>query len=264
MTMRQDDMNPMQITDGAIREMFDRRSRQADAEDLRAMILAATVGERQRRGWYGVLRSHSPSGPARVLVLALITIAAVVGAVAGAAALRDDLEPRATAANFVRPFDFVMPAAGGLRMRVGKSAMVAWTSGPDLSPPPPPDNVSGGRQPSPSEQRGIIVGSAEAAWSHGGGGRFTLKTDPHEFLTDLHDIAGVQMSEITRQPWGATGVDRDVVGAGGTDIHVSGGMQGLGVSDYALLTIPSRLTVADIDGVTVFVLVWALTAEDLD
>ena len=53
-------------------------------------------------------------------------------------------------------------------------------------------------------------------------------------------------------------------GAGGTDIHVSGGMQGLGVSDYALLTIPSRLTVADIDGVTVFVLVWALTAEDLD
>ena len=135
--MRQDDMNPMQITDGAIREMFDRRSRQADAEDLRAMILAATVGERQRRGWYGVLRSHSPSGPARVLVLALITIAAVVGAVVGAAALRDDLVPRATAANFVRPFDFVMPAAVGLRLRVGKSAMVAWTSGPDLSPPPP-------------------------------------------------------------------------------------------------------------------------------
>ena len=265
MNMRQDDTSPMQITDAAIREMFDRRARQAGTEDLRPLILAATAGERQRHGWQSALRSIFPSGPARVLVLALITIAAVAGAVVGAAALRDDLEPRATAATFVRPFDFVMPAAGELRSRVDGNQMVAWTSGPDLSPPPSPDGVSGGRQPSPAERRGIIVGSAEAAWSHGGGGRFMLKTEPNAFLTDLRDIAGVQMSDITGATLGGRpALTAFLSGAGGTDIHVSGSLQGLSVGNYAMVNIPSRLTVADIDGVTVFVLVWARTAEDLD
>lgn len=143
--------------------------------------------------------------------------------------------------------------------------MVAWTNGPDLSPPPPPDSVSGNRQPSPSERRGIIVGSARAAWSHGGAGRFMLKTEPHAFLTDLQDIAGVQMSVITEATLGGRpALTAMLSGARGTDIHVSGGMQGLATGTYAMVNIPSRLTVADIDGMTVFVLVWARTADDLD
>jgi hypothetical protein len=265
MTMQQDDVTATTTTDAAIRAMFERRTRQADVEDLRTSILVAIADERQRRGLRALVRRLLPTAPSRVLVLALITTAAVAGGLVVSGVLRVDLDQRGTAASFVRPFDFVIPTVDRLRLRIEGSGMVAWTNGPDLSPTPSPDSVSSGRQPSPSERRGIIVGSADSAWSHGGGGRFMLKTEPHAFLTDLHDNAGVQMSDINEATLGGRPALTVLLsGAGGTDIHVSGGMQGLASGPYALVNLPSRLTVADIDGVTVFVLVWARTADDLD
>ena len=264
--MKHDEARPAFTTDATIREMFDRRARRGDAEDLRAVILAATADEGQLRGWQSVLRSILPSGPARVLVLALVTTAAVAAGVIGSGAVRVDPGPRATAATFVRPFDYVAPADGSIRLSLGgRGAMVAWVSGPDFPPEPSTDGFNAGQQPFPSQRRGIIVGSAEAAWGHGGSGRFTLKTDPRAFLTDLRDIAGVQMSDITATTLaGKPALTATLSGVGGTDIHVSGSMQGLTTGNFAMLNNPSRLTVADIDGVTVFVLVWARTAEDLD
>jgi hypothetical protein len=46
------------------------------------------------------------------------------------------------------------------------------------------------------------------------------------------------------------------------DLHVGGHIQGLSV-DYVVLTMPSRLILADVDGVTTLADVWARTADDL-
>jgi hypothetical protein len=52
-------------------------------------------------------------------------------------------------------------------------------------------------------------------------------------------------------------------GHGGSDIHVTGRMLGLS-GTYAQVTMPSRLIVSEVDGSTIFVLIWARTAEGLD
>ncbi len=91
-----------------------------------------------------------------------------------------------------------------------------------------------------------------------------LKTAPAELLADLRDNTGVHMGTIEetvldgRPAWTAM-----LSGVGGYDIHVTGRMKGLS-GDFVILTIPSRLTVTEVDGTTVFILTWARTAADLD
>ena len=53
--------------------------------------------------------------------------------------------------------------------------------------------------------------------------------------------------------------DGTVPGTRGNDVHLAGRMQGLGGQEFVLVNVPSRLIVADIDGDTVFVLIWART-----
>ena len=49
------------------------------------------------------------------------------------------------------------------------------------------------------------------------------------------------------------------------DIHVRGSMEhGLTqYEDYVVVDAPARLTVADVDGTTIFILVWARTPDEL-
>ena len=263
--MRQDDATATATTDAAIKAMFERRARSDDGEDLRASILVMTRDQAQRRRWYAALRSILPPGSTRVLVLALIALAATAGGLFASGALRDDVVRWTTIEAFVRPFDVAMPADGGIRLKPRpRSQMVAWVSGPER--PWPSMHVNAGQQPKPPDGRGIIVGSAaEGAWSHGGGGRFILKTEPRAFLDDLRDIAAVDMSDITETSLGGRAAWSVMLsGAGGIDIHTAGGNLIGDTNDYALLGNPARLTVADVDGVTVFVMIWAWTAEDLD
>lgn len=263
--MLQDDVTATTTTDAAIRAMFERRARSDGADGLRASILVTTRNQRQHRRWYAAVQSVLPTGLTRVSVLALIALAAIASVLVGSGALPDDVVQRSTVEAFVRPFDVVMPADGGIRLKSRPAShMVAWVSGPDR--PWPSDTVNAGQQPSPADRRGIIVGSAaEGAWSHGGGGRFILKTEPRAFLDDLRDIAGVEMSDITEVSLGGRpALTVMLSGAGGIDIHTSGSSTGVSTGNYALLSNPSRLTVADVDGVTVFVMAWAWTAEDLD
>lgn len=177
-----------------------------------------------------------------------------------------DSRPGTLATDFInRPFEYVIPAGSAIRRLDGGGVreLVKWVEGPDVAPDPTPDGIDGG-QPRPEDLRGVILGSAEEAWSHGGAGRFMLRTAPAELLADLRDISGVRMGTIQATLLdGRPAFTTMLSGVGGSDIHVTGRMKGLS-GNFVLLTIPSRLTVAEVDGTTVFVLTWARTATDLD
>ena len=163
----------------------------------------------------------------------------------------------ATAVGFVRPFDYVIPVDSGIRPTLdGHGPLVAFVAGADIPPDLAPASGDPRMQPTASSARGVIVASGEEAVGHGRSARFTLRAGPAEFLADLRDTAGVHMgptTETTLDGWPALTVM--LPGIGGPDIHVG--------RSYVLLTIPSRLVVAEIDGTTVFILTWARTADDL-
>jgi hypothetical protein len=52
-------------------------------------------------------------------------------------------------------------------------------------------------------------------------------------------------------------------GHSGSDIHVDGQMRGLG-GTYVMVNMPSRLMVSEVDGETVFILIWARTDQELE
>lgn len=159
-------------------------------------------------------------------------------------------------ASFVRPFAYTIPAGSGLKI-VRESPFFSL--------------VGGGS----TDDRGIVIASAETAWTHGASGRFALRSAPADFLADLRDSASVDTA-------GAIGIDLSAAaattldgrpalmaatspgGRTGYDIHVVGSMEGLtGGTPVILLAFPYRLIVTEVDGVTVFVQIWARSDTDL-
>lgn len=208
-----------------------------------------------------------PAASGRTLLLGLLVLALVAIGLAGASALRRDPSPMAPLREsaFVVPFEYSVPPGSLIRSTVSNSAMVAWVGGPDVVPSPF-EAGNPAQQPAPSNVRGIIIGRGSEAWSHSSSGRFMLRTSPAGFLLDLREIANVSMGTIEQTTLdGRTALVTSLPGAGGTDIHVTGHMQGLGsISSYAIVNLPSSLIVADIDGTTVFILIWARTVADLE
>lgn len=269
MTMMRDSGTTQAPTDAAIKAMFDHRARRADAVDLRGPILTATSSQRQRGRWRVLLPVLVPPRLTRVLVLALIAAAFVALGVVGSGALRGDLPPvltpTATAAGFERPFEYAIPPDSTIRSSVGarRREVFAWVDGPILPFGAESIEPYGGQNPA-GNARGIIIASAEQAWSHGNSGRFMLRTAPSEFITDLRDTASVPMGSIDETTLdGRPALTTMLPGTGGTDIHVRGPITGLSLDNYVLVNLPSRLIVADIDGTTVFLLIWARTDADL-
>lgn len=255
---------PMETTpttmDAAIRAMLDRRAGQAEPVGLRGEILGATLSQPQARGWRIGLPTLLPPGLTRTLVLGLIAAAIVGVGLLGVGLLQDSSPaPTRSADVFIRPFAYAIPSDRTIRMTAVKRELVTWIAGPDL--PRDPDDMD---PPPGSANAGIVVGSAETAWSHGPDGRFMLRTAPAEFLADLRDSGGVSMGEIVETTLdGRAALTVILPGTGGSDIHVNGPVQGLS-RDFVMVNVPARLTVADVDGATVFVLIWARTANGLD
>jgi hypothetical protein len=266
--------------DGLLRSLLEVRGPQSAPDSVVTAALAEVRSTSQRRpivlaldrrSWpphragMGVVLSALRSNQARVLLLALIATALVALGLAAIGALRP---PTSTAIDntFVQPFEYSIPADSSIRPS-GRHVreMVAWVDGPDVSPSPTPEDVLPGMEPTPWSARGIIVGYGSEAWSHGPEGRFMLRTTPAEFLADLRDIAGTPMGPIVETTLdGRPALTTTLPGTGGSDIHVSGRMLGLaGGAPYALVTMPSRLIITEIDGTTVFVLIWARTGADL-
>jgi hypothetical protein len=214
------------------------------------------------RGPHGVFPSIVRSPVARAFMVSLLILVLVALALAGAGVLRPDPKTTATAA-FIRPFEYELPPGSLIRPSAELGSLVSWVRAPEGGPSPSILIVNA-QQPADADLRGIIVGSGEHAWSHSASGRFLLRTEPAGFLADLRDTAQVPMGAITE-----TTLDRrpamttDLPGTGGSDIHVNGNMPGLAIGTYALVTLPSRLIVADVDGTTVFILIWARTETDL-
>ena len=261
----------MGLTDAAIKAMLDRRAGRADFVDLRGPILTATRSERQRRGWRVGHPVLVHPWLARALLLAAVVTAIAGLGLIGSSALQTDQAQRGTAAEFLRPFTYARPADEAFKSVGGGSRnMVAWVLLPDRPGRPDPSHSATARQPSISGVKGIVVASAGQAWAHGNGGRFNVQRAPSGFIADLRDVGRVPMGAVadtTLAGYPALTVmllGTDVVGADITDVHVTANTPLSGLTgDNVLLNLPSRLIVADIDGETIFILIWARTPDDL-
>ena len=137
--------------------------------------------------------------------------------------LSDEPEPAGAAARFIRPFAYAIPDDPTIRLTAGRREVVVWILGAEIPSAPNTANPIGG-----SGAAGIVVGFAETAWSHGGPGQFMLRTEPADFLADLRDTAGVSMGEVVPTTLdGRPALTVMLPGRGGSDIHVSGSMNGL-------------------------------------
>ena len=122
--------------------------------------------------------------------------------------------------------------------------------------------------PALPNERGVTVAVVDHGVVHecGGSGRdVEIRHPPAELLEDIETIAGVALADPTSTTLnGYPGLftSRTEGSADcGADLHLSGG--GLG-SPYFLLTNPAQTIVADVDGLTVFVDIWASTDAELE
>jgi hypothetical protein len=272
MTMHDDPARLPRVTDAAIAAMFDQRARRGDTSGLRDLILATTTTTAQERRWYPQGRALVPRPLAFAFIAALLALAVVALALLGSGAIRQDPGPKATTEWFERPFEYAIPAGSGLRLAADgpRRAVIAWIVGPHL-PPPSNDPVQGGvvpdfggQRPDSGDVRGVIVASGERAWSHAGD-RYFLDPAPAAFIADLRDRSGVAMGPIVETSLdGRPALTTVLTGTGENDIHVDGPTTGLVSGPFVLVNNPARLTVTEVDGETIFLLIWARTTTDLD
>jgi hypothetical protein len=268
MTMRDDRTTVHAVSDAAIASMFDRRARRSDGADLRSSILAATASAPQVRRWRLEMSALVSTRMQRLLVVGLIVIALAALALIGSGAFRQDRIPKATTEWFLRPFEYAIPAASALRPAADGPHYdaIAWVEGGNFPRGINEDPPYGGQLPGSGGVRGIIVATGEHAWSHGTEGRFFLRPAPAEFIADLRDTAGVDMGPVAEATLdGRPALTTMITGPGGNDIHVDGPITGLTFGHlFVLLTPPTRLIVTEVDGETIFVLIWARTLDDLN
>ena len=247
--------------DASIKAMFDRRIDRADAAGLRAQILTATADVAQARGWRRRLPFDVPRALPRAVAIALVIAGLVAAGLAGTGVLKLAPAPTGFAEEFIVPFEYAAPDDTTFRHTVVRRELVAWSSGPHIEATHEPDAALP-LAPDPGDARGIYVASAAEPWSHRSAGRFMVRTAPAEFLADLRDQVGIDMGEIVETTLdGRPALSVMLPGTGGSDVHLYGRM-GVG-SEFVLVSVPARLTVADIDGTTVFVLAWARSTDDL-
>jgi len=275
MTMHDDPTRFPAVTDAAIAAMFDQRSRRGDGSGLRDLILATTTTTGQERRWHPQNRTLVARPIAYAFIAALLALAVLALAlIAGGAFRRDSAPaPKQTAEWFVRPFEYAIPAGSGLRPVADgpHRDVIGWFEGSDVPLGPSADPLLGGvipdfggQRPDSGIARGVIVGSGEKAWSHAGD-RFFISPMPAAFVADLRDRFGVGMGPIVEASLdGRPAVSTVLTGTGDNDIHVSGPITGLVSQPFVLVINPARLIVTEVDGETIFILIWARTTADLD
>jgi hypothetical protein len=193
------------------------------------------------------------------------TIMAVglLGGSALVAAAGESAAPTASsdvASDFVRPFDYVIPEG--------------WAPNVVYSHPPlamfaeaDPGWAFGDLQHSGS--RGILVADVTSVWVHGCPPSASYLPVGGEgasaFLTDVQAMGGLDFEDLTvTKVDGHQAIEALSLSSGRCgvdDIHIEGLPS---FEDYIDLGIPSRLTVADIDGRSILVQVWAGSEFDLE
>jgi hypothetical protein len=268
MTTQHDRRSNPSVTDAAIASMFEQRARRADANDLRGPILTATLSLEQHATWQARLRTIARPGRARGPVLVFIALMLAALAIVASGALRSDLPPKSTTTGFVPRFEYIIPIGSDLRPSAGgpTSQVIAWIAGPEPRSTTSDPRLYGDQQPETGSLRGIIVAAGKNPWSHSASGRFLLRTTPAGFLDDLRTTGEVPMGEVAETTLdGRPAMTARLAASVSNDIHVTGSTIGLtGGAGYVLLNGPAHITVAEVDGWTLFILAWARSDEDLD
>ena len=246
----------------------------------------------------GATRSIVPGGQAVAIgfvLLALLVALLALGVAGGSPrpALRLDVAPNPIASFDVAPSIAAaatkapVPASGAAHRitefprpfayreldpmpltKVGVSGwMVAFTSSGDTAYPPIPRDGT-----FEEGAWGITISSAQGAVTHpcpgvnGGQSRVPVNGgDARLFLEDLRTIAGVEFGELVEttfdgRPAIAATVFPWVARCESADYHVYQS----GFDGYVQLRLPSRLLIADVNGMPIVFQVWAATANDLD
>lgn len=167
-----------------------------------------------------------------------------------------------SAAFFARPFEYRIPDASDLVLASASRGMLAFTT--DGGDTYGRDTIG---NPVPGA-RGVTIAAAQGAVTHacGGSSRVGVREAPLSFIDDLRALGGIGLGVPTpvafdgRSAW-SVAVDPEAGRCEAADFHTMGS-QGP-ATGYVRLSIPSRLTVADVDGRTVVLQAWAATEEEL-
>ena len=277
------------LTDDLVRELFERRAAGTVPADLAATIADLTGAQPQRRHWWDRLRPTPGRSRRAPLVIAIALLAAVAIGGAVFVVAGQPAEPESTPAPSPTELSATPPApslAGDLihttfvgrqleyrltpkldLVRVeGSGSMMAFVPGgrPNYERTERGDVVSGAR--------GIVVASTRSAVTHpcpmvdGGSSRVPVREAPEAFLEDLRAIGGAGLTDpmatvFDGRPALEVRLDLAANQCQAADFHVSGG--GLG-SGYVLLSVPTRLTLTQVEDWPIAVQVWAATDEDLE
>ena len=258
--------------------------------EVHADVIARARTSRQRVRWIAVLGdalSRPAARPAMQVASIGVTVIAILAATLVIAGLPAAMPPVSSpsvtpspssapseaphassiVSRFVPSFTYTIPDGSDLIGIGGVPGAVAWVVGPNHQPTNPSALPGfGGQDPESGNVHGIMVANVSGAWGHGPDGRVRLRADPAGFLADMDalltgfDLEPVTAATLDGRPALSA---RTVPGTGaGYDLHVNGPITGLS-GPGILLAGPYRITVADIDGVTVFVQVWADSEDDL-
>ena len=226
-----------------------------------------------RRPWTARLRWIAGHGSAaRILALAIL-VAALLGiglAVVGGRPVTPEPTPvpgpLEKAAFFARPVEYRVPSSSSLKLTSVFARLLTFNEGGgDVYGRAEDGSLLPGA-------REITISSANAAVTHpcpGGDGqpsRVPIREQPLPFLADLGTIAGIGFGEPVQvefdgRPALAVTVDPAASRCPFGDFHVLGGALSSG---YVLLSVPARLVVTDVDGMTIVLQAWAATKDDLD
>ncbi len=262
------------VTDELIREAFERRARRGSPDGLRNPILQAVATTRQRRHLWPVrARRLGGSSSMRLLAVATLVVAGVGIGLVAVGARPDTAKPTpgpvTVDVHFVRPFEY--PDGPQVTLSDESYEMAAFTSGgagarPAANTSAYPETPDGSPIPG---TRGVTISSLPAPITHGclvgDGERVPVRTDPDGFLDDLRAIAGVGLGTVEPttfdgRPARSVAVAPSANRCSFADFHPRNG--GVG-SPYVRLTMPSRLIVTQVDGMTIVVQAWAWTEDDL-
>jgi hypothetical protein len=245
---------------------------------LHQQVAAMVRRTPQQRRWLPSLYIRKSPGIARlagtvvaagaVLLFGGVLLTGVLrGQVAGPG---PSASPTRSAPSFRIPFEYVMPPIGSLRLdhAPDERYLFGFVDDADKASPAPDSGLA-------QIRRGVSVAAVVDAWTHGcpdaagtvRAERTPVREAPAELLEDLRTIAGISFGAATTtsldgRPALMMAPDPATSRCDSGDLHVGGHIQGLSV-DYVELMRPSRLILADVDGVTILVDVWARTADDL-
>ena len=254
------------LTADAIRSALARRASRGSPGELLEQILATTEvttqrGQRLRISTWSGFRPAMAAAAVAVVVLGIVIgLAGMTKSPDTAASPSPTPAPASPspspagsgrASTFVRPFDYAIPAGLALADPVFNEhiyELFEEGSNPGWGPA---DGL-------PREGHGVTVVSAETPLVHGTPARVPIRTKPQDFLEDLRTIGHVNIGEPSPALLDGRPALVVTVEGPGLDFHY-----GPGLSTDVGLDVGSRIIVADVDGITIVVVIWATDEDDM-